>query len=242
MDKISKALKCAECRQIIQSPVILPCGLSVCKHHTESKSKFFCMSCADEHTTPANGCFPSNKALEEMIAAEIQELDLGKEHKLALDLCNKLNETIEKLSNAYENPELYIHEKMSTLKNKVDLKRELLKLEIDAMADKMIEKIVKYEDECKTHTTSSSFKADFKEVDDKVKWAKADCKKWSANLNRLKVDVVDFENTSSKCQGLIGKLEQKFNEIESSLLLNKALTFEKEIGAFESFEIRFNFK
>ena len=240
MDKISKALKCAECREILRSPVILPCGLSVCKHHTEAKSSFYCMSCADEHSSPRG--FPSNKALEEMIAAEIQELDLGKEHKLALDLCAQLDTTIEKLASAYENPELYIHEKMSSLKNKVDLKRELLKLRIDEIADKMIEKVVKYEDECVTHSKSSSFKTDFEEVDDKVKSAKDDCKKWSANLNRLRVDVVDFENTSKKCAGLIGTLEKKFLEIDSVLLMGKALTFQHEIETFENFEICFNFK
>jgi len=44
------------CKLILENPITLPCGNSICQHHLEGISeKFDCMFCNEEHQIPKNG-------------------------------------------------------------------------------------------------------------------------------------------------------------------------------------------
>lgn len=54
MEKISKALKCVECKEILEIPaVLLPCYHSICQKHVSAKKnsgdKLKCDKCEFEH-------------------------------------------------------------------------------------------------------------------------------------------------------------------------------------------------
>jgi hypothetical protein len=66
MDIINEAIKCPICKKILESPVFLPCGESVCKSHVDGKTQIFCISCEDDHSIPNSG-LTSNKKLEKII-------------------------------------------------------------------------------------------------------------------------------------------------------------------------------
>lgn len=60
-------MNCIECKNLLEYPVILPCGESICKKHIHTdKTTFFCQVCCAEHSIPGDG-FPANKALEKFL-------------------------------------------------------------------------------------------------------------------------------------------------------------------------------
>lgn len=65
----STLLQCSNCAKILESPVLLPCGDSVCKKHTtnESNEAILCLKCEIEHPLHANVEFLPNNALAEII-------------------------------------------------------------------------------------------------------------------------------------------------------------------------------
>ena len=194
MDKITNAIKCVNCSSIINSPVMLFCGHSVCKHHTQTnnpenvfnllnQNKITCGKCLKEHTIPSEG-FPQNESLIEILAAQIHKIDLGKMHKKAKQDC----ETIESLVNETEavlaDPTCLTMEEIDTMKNSIFLRREELKLKIDKETDKLITKI----DDFLERTKNSVNKKEYKLLNEQNKMAKINLNKNKGKLNEIKVD------------------------------------------------------
>ena len=85
MPILCDAMKCSECENMLEKPVILPCGESVCRKHIPvvakeggENPKFYCKVCDDSHHVPSDG-FPANKALEKFF-------NMGKEYTEAVKI------------------------------------------------------------------------------------------------------------------------------------------------------------
>ena len=53
-----KLLECDYCKLILEKPVTLPCGKTLCQHHLEdtNENKYSCTFClGEEHQIPKNG-------------------------------------------------------------------------------------------------------------------------------------------------------------------------------------------
>ena len=66
--------KCAYCNKILQEPIILPCGDTICKHHLQEevilKSKSFeCATCKQEFFLDTLEC-KSNKIFKVLLEKE----------------------------------------------------------------------------------------------------------------------------------------------------------------------------
>lgn len=76
------AMKCIECKNILEDPVILPCGDSVCRKHIPTEDgevrTFTCKMCCIDHRVPRAG-FPTNKVLEKFFK-------IGSEHNEAVHI------------------------------------------------------------------------------------------------------------------------------------------------------------
>lgn len=146
MDKILNAVKCVECREVLEIPLILPCNHSICKKHVIDKDTIICSRCGVEHK---NAHFPMNEALVEIIASKIMSIDLGKTHEEATESCKRLEIIIEQIECLLNDPFAYIHDEISKLRNNVQKKSEQLKLKIDEKTKKLHNPLTEYENRCK---------------------------------------------------------------------------------------------
>lgn len=235
MDRISKAIKCVECKKILETPVLLPCHHSVCKKHaSEAKNsgldKLKCGECGVEHEIPVNE-FPVIEALCEIIEAQIGSIDFGKAHKEATDSCNQLSQYIKKIEHLLNDPSAYIYEQVSELKNQVHTKSEQLKLKIDEETEKLLKKLSEYQNQCNSLLKSELYLSERnKHEATKNKFltglaSNRDC------LNELKFDEEKWTKITKKNKQAIGDLKHCLKELKSLLL--------KDLNSYKNYTVFF---
>ena len=185
MDKILTVMKCTICYEFIESPVILPCSCNICKRHVLNQTNDFirCEKCGVEHQIPING-FQANNVLQVILEAEIANLDFGNVHKEAKKSCESFEHAIKELEVLLKDPYVYTHERISELKNSVQLKGEMLKLQIDQEIKKLIDRLEEYERQSKEYFFSNEFKEESKKLDSEMNKAQSNLDLWLASLNK----------------------------------------------------------
>jgi len=147
-EKLNDLFNCKLCKNVLVDPILLPCGETVCKAHTDELSKGKCMSCYGAHIVPKEG-FLENRIVKHQLDLRINNINLNysqfkKNNKIIQDLNKKLKETV-----AIRNdPENYITEYFGELTRQVDLRRETLIEDINTYSDKLIQKIEKLKKDC----------------------------------------------------------------------------------------------
>jgi hypothetical protein len=185
MDRVLKAMKCAICRDILESPVILPCSHTICKKHVSNQNNGIirCEQCGVEHQIPTNG-FNANNALQEIIEAEIANLDFVSVHKEARKSCESFEKALKEFESLIKDPKFLTNEKISELKNNVQLKGEELKLKIDQEMKKLLDRLEEYERQCKEYLSSNEFKEESKKLESEMKIAQSNLDSWIECLNK----------------------------------------------------------
>lgn len=177
MDQILIALKCVNCSSTLTAPTVLPCGHSICnKHLTNNDDKIKCGKCGIEHSKSSSIGFPQVEALAMIIDSDLSNLDFGTIHKEAKSECNNLASIHGQIELLINDPMYHIHEQIETLRNKVQLKYEMVRLQIDKEFERCLNYLTAYENECKEKlrlanldTYKSSLKCSEKELDSWVK-------------------------------------------------------------------------
>lgn len=146
IDKINDAIKCSNCKERLKSPVLMPCGHSICNHHV-TEPPILCLKCNAFFGIPLNG-FPIGKSLEILLELNIEYINLGKDYFSISDNCKLFGDLLDRFDKIKNDPETRIKEEISEIKNKVDLRREELKQEIDKESLEMIEKLDDFEKDC----------------------------------------------------------------------------------------------
>jgi hypothetical protein len=224
MEFVENVFSCAHCSNTFQSPIALPCGVTICKHHIkETDKKYFCASCNVDHPIPKGG-FKINQALEKMLKSKINSLHFGDEYQSAVDAVKKLEDLITKYRLLKEDPNFEIDKVIGDLKTNIDLKREQLKFEIDQEAEMLIQQMIEYEKECKEKAKELVVKS----IDEKVKTIEAEIE---TSRNELNVLLIDKE----KWNGLKDSLEAHFRtfncdliKIRENLFLNKLERYQRD--------------
>ena len=193
MDNVSNAIKCANCELTLSSPVLLPCGHSVCKKHSDNdvNSSIRCGNCGEDHLIPPKS-FPENKALSMLIEAKIEKLDFGEFYLSAKSSCRHLNDLHFEIEALLKDPSFFIHQQVSDLKNKIQTKSEELKLQIDNETDRLIEKLTRYEADCKEYSTSNEYIDNAKSLDMPLKESDSKLKHWNESLNEYLNNILKF--------------------------------------------------
>ena len=221
MNLVSDSIKCTQCKEILKLPVVLPCGDSICKHHVDKKNEcktIECVLCNEVFDIPTNG-FARNKALEKLLEKEINEIDLGEEYNSAFDKCQQFNDLYEHFNRIKNHPEMRIHSVINELKNKVDLRREELKQEIDKEALKIVEKLDEFKKQCK-----ESIKSDSK-IDEKLNVWENHTKEWNGDLNTFKRNTYKWSNILSQSTSHLKDLQSELIKFNESLFLNRLNEF-----------------
>ena len=185
MNRILNAIKCSICNEIISGPVILPCNDIVCNIHISNRIGDFirCEKCGVEHRIPSNG-FQPVFALQEIIEAEIANIDLGSAHKEAKKSYESVEDSIEKFEMLLKDPYVYIYERINELKNNVQLKGEELKLRIYTELKKFFDRLKEYESQFKDYISSNEFKEESQKLDSELKLARSNLDSWFESLNK----------------------------------------------------------
>ena len=158
MENILKIIKCVNCESTLSSPVLLPCGHSVCKKHAieNTEPTIRCGKCGQDHSIPTNS-FPQNEALSMLIETEIGKLDFGETYNKAKSCCSELGDIHEKINALLKDPNMLTYEQVNDLRNKIEVKSEELKLQIDKEVDRLMEKLSKFETDTKEYSKSNQF-------------------------------------------------------------------------------------
>lgn len=187
MNKIQNAIKCWNCLQVLDSPVILPCFDSICKKHVNQSenSTIRCEKCGCEHNIPKDG-FPTNKALAEIIESEIAEIDYGQDHNNAKKSCQLLADAIKDYKAILQDPSNFTRETIEELKKSTELKRDELKQRIDEEANKCIALLDNYEKGCNDYLESNEDQLEnrFGELESEIENLQSDLDSWLEILNR----------------------------------------------------------
>ena len=215
---------CITCEKILNRPVLLPCGHSICQVHVdEAKSEhrdlIKCFSCTESHAIPERG-FTLIKNLEALIENKIHSLDLGEDYHKPYKLRSEFERFIELFERIKNQPENRIHDYISGVKNRIDLKREKLKNEIDQTFLSMIEKLDEFENQCIANL--DWFKLRFDDnLDEKLN-------KWKITCEQFKNDLRSFEKckwtkVKEEASLHIREVRSELYDMDECLFLNRLI-------------------
>jgi hypothetical protein len=201
------AIKCCICKNTLNSPVILPCSHSVCKKHT-TEVAIKCNQCGQEHQKQE---FFPNQALEGLIQLANKDSKTGK------ILCEQLEAVIKQIEQLLSDPANFTYEEINELERELDLKRELLKKQIDDEFAKFHQKLEEYKQNCKNHLTTNEYKIEAEKIGEEVKKARNELKEWTGVLNEAKSNEPKW--IKDECKKSIAVLENNVNDFKRELLL-----------------------
>jgi hypothetical protein len=253
MQVIDHAIRCSDCKYELQSPVILPCGESICEKHCKLESKHYtCVHCKVTHPIPDNG-FPMNKALEKILSTKIENIQLPTEYEEAFQAYTSLAKSIADFHLLKKDPCCLISADIGELKSEIDLLREQFKFNIDEHAKKVIEELDEFEKECqqnvKSRETNESKDADLEETSSKsrkrhhsitsdddydyddveaIEEVLSEIKKKMSQFKKNKVELIKLK---LKCQGFVD-FEDKFMSERKQLFLGKLLDYKFKVSKF----------
>jgi len=220
---LNQLFDCKFCSKLLHDPVLLPCGKTVCKIHTQEVANNECIFCTKLHHIPEDG-LPVNEFVEKQLEMQLNRINFNFCHLtdcqiLLEDLNQKINE-VELIRNDKEN---FIYEYFSDITREVDLRRDTLIRDIEEYSNEIIEDINKLRQEC-LDSSSDQLKA-AEEVFDACK----------LEINELKdkfesFEMYDkkFEEVLSKSKALQEKLELEINKYKFELQGNKSYWLESK--------------
>lgn len=244
MDKVLNALKCVNCREILSVPVILPCGHMICQQHIHvDDSQVMCCNCGIHHP---NKEFITVKSVADMLEANLPSLDFGNQHKQVTKLCEELRNQLDKNDAMLNNFDTHIYEEISSLKNRVMLKSEKLKLSIDETTKEIISDLEELKKQCKINFKENTQEDGFKCSMDKFRTLNESTKKklneWSQLLNQLKYDEEKCKKIQEDCKQTITDLIENVRNLEKELFMNKLHLQKNTVLYFEEVEIESTLK
>lgn len=235
MDKVQEAIKCAKCREVLSVPIILPCGHSICKKHTETdEEQILCEQCFIWH--PNKGFF-ENKALQKIIASHIASMDLGNVHKEAKSSCEKLRDVLDQIDLVLKDPNFCIYEKISGLKNRIILKNEEFKIKLEEVTQKLLNYVEKYDDDCKHYLNTENYKKTSETILQMKKNGGKKLEQCLSTLNELKFNESEWKQIQTETEQKCNEFKQKLNEFKDVLLLHRLKQNESNIIIFENIQV-----
>lgn len=244
MDELFDAIKCVNCRNVLNSPVILPCGCSICQKHTHdliTGSPILCSLCEIEHTLPPNGYFTPNTYLEQILEAKIGSLNFGQEHIKAKQSCSRLDELLTQIEQILNDPFNFIYEAIEYLKQV-----SLEKFEEDENRALLFAQLDKFKACCKRYLRSRKYLSTANSLEKRKENTRQELEKWEATLNELKINKFRWERIKSECEMIIKSLEIELEKFKIEKLLQKRFEIyrakiENKYGKFQ-IDSRFKFR
>lgn len=219
METLKNLISCANCKNRLVDPVILPCGSTICSYHIEnskSHSTFQCSICYAEHDIPKEGII-KNKAILNALTNNIDRQVFGNKYAHAQDNVQKLEQKLNDCKLVSNDKYGFVHEFFSKLRNKIDLNEERFRLLFDETNSKLRSNVDNYEKEC----YSNLEKGEFTNFDDIQK----DFNETSGFLNALHLDEGHWEWIVNKTRDRRIEAIERLEKLKDTILLDKSFSF-----------------
>jgi hypothetical protein len=242
MEMIKEAIKCAECKSVLESPVFLPCSDSICKKHVkEGASEFHCLACDIIHQVPNVG-FPVNKALAVLLKRKIQNSKFSPEYNRALESIKHLENKVDEAKLFQRDPHFFINKVISELKSETDILRDEFKLAIDQKADAIIKDLDEYEQECKSNLNSRDVAKKLDEMSIIIREINDDLAAWQETLRDFDAKEEILKLIKENGVRYKSELQSKLNEYESDFLMRKIGGYQQKVLSFCKTKLQSNHK
>lgn len=233
MNSIQKNLSCVNCKQILSTPVLLPCSHLVCERHTgKHGSDVVCGECNSIHVN--RGQFSVCQAVENMIKSQVTKIDFGPEHTDANQACSQLKEKLDETSEILHNLELHVHDSIHELKNRITLSSEKLKHKIDERMNKIVDDLDEYFEQCKHNLNSEKFIEVLKDFKSYHEFETSECTKWLDDLNRFgRIDREKWIEIKQHSESALENLKNNFNIFHNKILLGQLKMYTSRARLFD---------
>lgn len=237
MDVIKTSTICCDCEKVLEKPILMPCGQSVCLRHVENvpNNIYGCKSCGQEHKTNPEYLF-INKGLENLIKANLDKIPFSYEYTKAFDYCQQLNDLIMEFELLKKDSSNFVNQIIGKLKNQTELIREEYKLIIDTNANKLIDELNEYERECNSKLERSEFQSVVDKIESDISSIKQDLGEWDKELNDFVSTEEQFETIKEKSREHLFNVDKQTFNFKRQLLTQKLEKFYDSIETFSKIE------
>ena len=211
-----KALICEydKCKLILEVPITLPCGNTLCEQHVKQfDENFKCFFCAEYHEMPKIG-FSPNRTINKMIDGFYQSNELRKKIKETFDKLNLLIKEYDLIET-----DVYVYDYFSEIRNQVDLHREQLIEQIHIKSDEIIRNLKEKEDKCRLNLQNIKKMNSF-ELNMNVLSLKQNYRMLNLNKKQLN-DLLMKMNQNTR------DIQLKTFKLKNDLLMNESFRFKK---------------
>jgi len=209
LEKINDLFNCKICEDVLVDPIILPCGETVCKAHTDQISKEKCLLCSETHLVPKKG-FLENRIVKNLLEKRANKINLNfSQFNDYNKIIQDLNTNLKKIEAIQSDPHNYIAEYFGELTRQVDLRRETLIEDIHKYSDEIIQNIEKLKQDCVVKSKESS------KITDELETIKAKINDLNSTFNSLEIDDIKLEEImsqkkSKELSDLMGPVLEKY--------------------------------
>ncbi len=181
-----------------------------------------------EHIVP-EGNFPANKAITKLLKINLDKLNRGEVFKNAKLSFDQLTQKLESFELINKDPAYFIDEYFSDIINKIDVKKEELKMEIDSYYEKSIQELNAIKKECIEISGQHKFISN-----DEIKILRNEVDQFDKNLKMLDLAETNWKEIEIKSKILINKIEFKMKELKNFHLLGKSYFFKVPKGKYDT--------
>lgn len=236
------ALSCPRCKKILDEPVVLPCGHTVCKRHERDEiespnskdckttKKLTCDVCRIGHTIPTNGGFTANILVRSLLERNLAALNLGAEYHAAQTSFGEFKRMMTSLRQILTDPELEVNRVIGELKNQIDLRREEAKQKIDDEALTLIGELDDYEARFRASRSKNSLEVttnNDEDLDEVFKSLDEDLRFWEAQLKLFNGSARRWHKIHLDSVSKWKIMSDKYEQTKKRLLGGSTSEFEK---------------
>ena len=222
-------LICEYCQEVLDSPIILPCGDRICQKHLSGQESIKCFICSMVHQVD-EASFPVDKILQKLIVLNIK---CGQSHVKAKSAFERHQVLLFELENLIKDPFNYLYEYITSIRNTVCIEKELNRLN-DLQFEKLLDILDSFENNQKTNFYCDHFFLN------KLEQSRSLSKKIEPHLHEFNEDEKYWRQFNSELSNESLKLDYYIMEFKAAVLDNKQLTFIKPISSEAYIEIKRN--
>jgi len=221
IDKLKSLFTCQLCKCQFVNPVILPCGETICEKDIDVYYKKGCTKncrfCDKEHCRGKDHFIPA-KQIMKLMELGTPQIDFGKTFDYGKNVLKDLDKTIREYELINNDPNNYIYNYFSDLKNQCDIKREEIKLEIDNHFDSILLEI----EELSLEYQRSLKHRNSEKIGNEIEMAKKNLNDWVREYDTIYVDERARDKIIFKSKFAKIKMEKELEILKRNILKNKA--------------------
>ena len=204
-----------DCKLILECPVTLSCGNSLCQKHLENCSDTFsCFFCDENHHKPING-FVINKSMAKIVDNYFEMDPIKSEIR---KLLNTLTDAIKNYDQI--EPDAYVYEYFEDIRFKIDLHREEMMKEITDRSEEMLKQLKEAEEKCKQNLDKAVKVNNEKLLNEEIP-------SWKIWLRNPLIKQTELHQFLYKLYGNFDQIQNQENKFKKKLLSGETIQFEK---------------